>query len=316
VRKLGVVAMMAMTLMLAACTSSTALVATKAKAASVVPWVDEPATQSLISSLLTPLPLPRPRTGAPPCAASDLAETGLGTGAATQELVVTISFRNTGSAACTLKGTPRVVAAAPGQPTVVAVAEPVPSYGEMGDVAPAATVSVLVEDQLACVANPGGNDQGDAGYHSLVISVPGGITKKVSGLSLVFPCGMSATPFFIAKPEATYPLARFIGLVPHLLLPATAKAGSTLHFEVDLVNSAGRPVALSPCPVYLEASNVPTKLLYRLDCRTVRSIPAHGQVRYEMEMSIPDAAPPGPAKIFWDIIGASTTTAQGQVQVQ
>jgi len=87
VRKLGVVAMMAMTLMLAACTSSTALVATKAKAASVVPWVDEPATQSLISSLLTPLPLPRPRTGAPPCAASDLAETGLGTEAATQELV-------------------------------------------------------------------------------------------------------------------------------------------------------------------------------------------------------------------------------------
>ena len=68
VRKLGVVAMVTLTLALAGCTSSTAPTATKA--APVVPWVDEPATPSLMLSLLPkPLPLPRPQTGAPPCTA-------------------------------------------------------------------------------------------------------------------------------------------------------------------------------------------------------------------------------------------------------
>ena len=70
VRKLGVVAMVTLTLALAGCTSSTAPTATKAKAAPVVPWVDEPATPSLMLSLLPkPLPLPRPQPGAPPCTA-------------------------------------------------------------------------------------------------------------------------------------------------------------------------------------------------------------------------------------------------------
>ena len=150
----------------------------------------------------------------------------------------------------------------------------------------------------------------------LAISILGGITKKVGGLSLSFPCGMSATPLFVGKPQPTYPANPLVGLVPYLRLPATIKAGSTLHFEVDLSNPGDRPVVLSPCPVYLEHSDIPTKLLYRLDCRTVRSIPAHGQVRYEMEMAIPDAAPLGPAEVFWGLVGASTTTAQGQVLVQ
>jgi hypothetical protein len=191
-----------------------------------------------------------------------------------------------------------------------------PSYGERSDAAPGGTVFEQVDVPEFCPADPGGGDRGDAVYHSLAVSILGGITKKVGGLSLSFPCGMSATPLFVGKPQPTYPVNPLVGLVPYLRLPATVRAGSTLHFEVDLSNPGGRPVALSPCPVYLEASSVPTKLLYRLDCRTVRSIPVHGQVRYGMEMAIPDAAPLGAAKIFWALFGASTRTAYGQVLVQ
>ena len=242
--------------------------------------------------------------------------TRLGPIGAMQDDGMVIWFRNTGPAACTPTGTPRVVAASPGQPTVIATAGRMPSYGERSDVAAGGTVFEQVDVPEFCPADPGRSDRGDAVYHSLAISILGGITKKVGGLSLSFPGGMSATPLFVGKPQPTYPANPLVGLVPYLRLPATIKAGSTLHFEVDLSNPGDRPVVLSPCPVYLEHSDIPTKLLYRLDCRTVRSIPAHGQVRYEMEMAIPDAAPLGPAEVFWGLVGASTTTAQGQVLVQ
>jgi hypothetical protein len=59
--------------------------------------------------------------------------------------------------------------------------------------------------------------------------------------------------------------------------PAAAgqrQGGTTLVFQVDLVNPENRPVALSPCPVYVESSDIPTELEHRLNCLSVRSVPA------------------------------------------
>ena len=175
---------------------------------------------------------------------------------------------------------------------------------------------VRVDVPIYCKANPTGAIGRAMPYHSLVISIPGGGAKKVGGLRLSFPCGMSTTPFYTPKPGPTYPPDLLATLVPRLRLPATVRPGTTLDYEVDLYNPGDRPVALSPCPAYLEHSNVPTKLLYRLDCRSVHFIPAHGEVSYEMEMAIPADASTGPMGLWWTFFGPSTRTAHGQVVVR
>jgi hypothetical protein len=227
-----------------------------------------------------------------------------------------IALRNTGSAACTLSGTPRVVASAAGHVTVVAGREPMPPDDEIADTAPGGTVVVRVDVPTYCKANPTGAIGRAMPYHSLVIPIPGGGAKKVGGLRLSFPCGMSTTPFYTPKPGPTYPPDLLASLVPRLRLPATVRRGTTLDYEVDLYNPGDRPVALSPCPAYLEHSDVPTKLLYRLDCRSVHSVPAHGEVRYAMEMAIPADAPVGPMGMWWTFFGPSTRSTHGQALVQ
>jgi hypothetical protein len=314
VGKFVVVATVALMPILAGCTSAVSPARTTAKVGPVVHWADEPATSSLISSLVKPSPLPQPQDKAPPCTFSELSTARLAIGAATQDLVISIWFRNNGPRACTVTGRPKVVAAATGQPTVVAVAEGVPSYGELADIAPGGTVSEQIDDPLACATDPGGSTRKGDSYDSLAITIPGGITKSVR-VSLSLPCGMWATPFFTPKPEPTYPDQLWGVLIPHLRLPAMARGGSTLHFEVDLSNPKDQPIALSPCPVYLEYSDIAGKLLYRLNCRTVHLVPAHGQVRYEMEMAIPQGAPSGLAEVWWSLL-ASLHIAHGQVRVQ
>ena len=334
VRKLGVIGMAVLALMLAACTNSSSPRPTTTPAAvgnttvggpttttavtgEVVPWVDEPASKALLSSLLPrALPPSPPRTGAPPCTVRELSAAIAGPTEVSGDEGVVIVLRDTGSTACLLTGTPRVVAGAPGHVTVVAGQEPMPSDGETADTAPGGTVVLRVDVPTYCRANPTGAIGRAMPYHSLAISVPGGGAKKVAGLRLSFPCGMSTTPFYTPKPGPTYPADTLATLVPRLRLPARVRPGTVLDYEVDLYNPGDRPVALSPCPVYLEHSNVPTKLLYRLDCRSVHLVPAHSQVRYEMEMAIPADAPGGPMGLWWTFFGPSTRTAHGQVLVQ
>jgi hypothetical protein len=334
VRKLGVIGMAVLSLILAACTNSSSPRPTTTRAAvgnttvggpttttavtgEVVPWVDEPASSSLLSSLLPrALPPTPPRTGAPPCTVRELLAAIGGPTEVSGDEGVVIVLRNNGSAACLLTGTPRVVASAPGHVAVMAALERMPPNGESADTAPGGTVVVRVDVPTYCKANPLGAISRVTPYHSLAISIPGGGAKKVGGLRLSFPCGMSTTPFFTPKPGPTYPADTLATLVPRLRLPATVRPGTTLEYEVDLFNPGNRPVALSPCPVYLEHSNLPTKLLFRLDCRSVHLVPAHSQVRYEMEMAIPADAPGGPMGLWWTFFGPSTRTAHGQVLVR
>jgi uncharacterized protein DUF4232 len=334
VRKLGGIAMALLAMTTAACTNSSSPRPTTTRAGvgntnigtpttttvvtrQVVPWLDEPASSSLLSSLLPkalpPIPLP---TGAPPCTVTELSAAVGGPTEVSGDDGAFIALRNTGSDACTLTGTPRVVASAPGYVTVVAGREPMPSDDETADTAPGGTAVVRVDVPIYCKANPTGAMGRALPYHSLVISIPGGGAKKVGGLRLSFPCGMSTTPFYTPKPGPTYPPDLLATLVPRLRLPATVRPGTVLDYEVDLFNPGDRPVALSPCPAYLEHSDVPTKLLYRLDCRSVHFIPAHGEVSYEMEMAIPADASTGPMGLWWTFFGPSTRTAHGQVVVR
>lgn len=284
--------------------------------AAQVAWLDEPASSALLASLLPkPLPAAPPQLGAPACTADKLSVVSVwpvGTG---QDDGFMISLRNTGSTACLLEGTPRVVASSPGKATVLASTENLPSYGEVTDTAPGATVELEIDIPAACPAYPGGASAALPEYQGVTISISGGISKVVHKPHLTFPCGMATTPFFTPTPAPTYSKNPLVGLIPRLRLPATVKAGTTLSYVVALTNPGSQPVALSPCPAYLENSSIPTKLVYRLNCQSVRTIPAHGQVTYQMEMAIPNTAPSGMTKVGWILFGASTLMGHGQVRV-
>jgi hypothetical protein len=347
VRKPGMFAMVTLSLTLAVCTATTAPAAptppsqsvsraasaavAKAKlaagralaaaraaavASSLVPWVNEPATAAMLSALQPKaLPPPRPKTGAPPCAGAELSVARVAPIGAMQDDGMVIVFRNNGSQACTLAGRPRVVATAPGEAPVVAAAGKMPFDAEVADTPPGGLVVDQVDVPGICPTDPGGGDRSDPAYRTLVISLPRSPGRKVAVDGLRFPCGMSSTPFFTLKAQPTYAPDPLVSLVPRLVLPVSVKSGTTLGYEVELSNPGDRAVALSPCPVYIESSDVPTKLEYRLNCALVHSIPARSVVRYAMEMAIPRSAEGGRARLFWALVDFSVPVGHGQVQV-
>ncbi len=282
----------------------------------VAPWVDQPVGSSQFLALLPkPLPPTPPQTGAPRCLPSNLSASSRALGISMDDGVV-IGLRNTGRAACLLRGTPRVVAVEPGRPDVVATADPMPSYGEVADTPPDGISELQVDVPAACSTDGGGSNRGFPIYQTLIIEMPGGGTKVVRGLLLTFQCGISNTPFWSAQPPPTYPPEPLVYLAVHLqLLPVTVHAGSTLDYQVDLVNPGARSVPLSPCPVYEEWSTIPTKFASRLNCSTIHAIAARGEVRYQMEMAIPVGAASGPAKIWWSLFGVGTYIARATFQV-
>jgi hypothetical protein len=176
-------------------------------------------------------------------------------------------------------------------------------------------VLVWVEASDYCPKYPGGAPSSLPVYRRVTVSIPSGGTLSVSGLHLPTACGLYTPAFFTMKPQPTYPYNPLVGLLPRLLLPTSVRAGTTLTYVVALENPTARPIRLSPCPGYLEDSRIPTKFEYRLNCHTVRSIPAHGQVTYQMEMAIPSSAPVGPMRVNWDLFGASTVTGHATVRI-
>jgi hypothetical protein len=284
----------------------------------VVPWVNNRATPALIGSLLPkPLPAPAPKTDAPPCTSSQLAlqpVTGLQW---SQNSGVAVRLRNTGSSACLLRGTPKVAASSPGHPNVVATPLGLAATdGEVANTPAGGLVSADVSVPVACASNPGGSNQGLPTYRRLVITLPGGGTRTISGLNLTFPCGMAVTPFNMPKPSPTYARYWIQYLKPRVALPASVKAGGTLVYEITLTNPLSRPVALTPCPAYIEHSSSDIKLEYRLNCTFVHSIPAHSFSIYQMKMAIPDTTPSGPMTVFWSVIGPGTISSHATVDVR
>jgi len=284
----------------------------------VVPWANKPATPALISSLLPkPLPAPAPKTDAPRCTSSGLELQPVDGLQWSQNSGVVIRLRNTGSSACLLRGAPDVVASASGHPNVVATSLGLAAaQGEVANTPAGGLVSVDVSVPVACASNPGGGDQGYPTYHRLVITLPGGGTRTIGGLNLTFPCGMAVTPFFMPKPALTYAPYWIKHLKPQVALPTSVKAGGILVYEVTLTNPLNRPVALSPCPAYIEHSSTGIKLEYQLNCAFLHTIPAHSVSIYQMKMTIPDATPSGPMTVFWSVIGPGTLSSHATVDVR
>jgi hypothetical protein len=78
--------------------------------------------------------------------------------------------------------------------------------------------------------------------------------------------------------------------------PKEAASGRDLRYVVTLENPTDADIRLDPCPGYAEerfstgdatVQAVNERSTYRLNCRTVAAVPAHGSVRFEMRSRVP-----------------------------
>ena len=81
-----------------------------------------------------------------------------------------------------------------------------------------------------------------------------------------------------------------------------AGPGDAITYHVVLGNPTSRPISLDDCPAYAQErfsaadathEGVNDFKLYRLNCRPVRAIPAHGSVCFAMVAEVPSTLEPG-----------------------
>ncbi len=187
--------------------------------------------------------------------------------------------------------------------------------------APGAYTLLGLETDTYCTARPGGGG-GEPLYHHVAIVLPGGGTvalERPDGFDIT--CGLHLTQFSVPRPEQTEPRSPQAALTASLETPGTGEAGAVFVYVVDLTNPTDRPISLSPCPAYLQSAAAPASVkdLEALNCAPVGAIAAHGTVRFEMHLRLPDGTPGGTIDIFWSLAGpdvaahASATVIAGQV---
>lgn len=156
-------------------------------------------------------------------------------------------------------------------------------------------------------------------YDSVVLKISTGVLEFKNVHLLL--CDNQIFSAFQPELNTEPPLPGSIpSLSARLDLPGTVKAGSSLHYLVTLENKTGTSVSLRPCPIYEEGIFIPsapaqkTDQTLQLNCSTISSIPAYGQVSLEMVISVPSE--PGLAKFSWHIgpggpyAGAALTIGQ------
>jgi hypothetical protein len=103
-----------------------------------------------------------------------------------------------------------------------------------------------------------------------------------------------------------------------MLLPAEIGPGGVLRFTVTLVNAGRTEIALDPCPGYTEGfydGDVMVRRSFRLNCDARDVIPAHGQVRYAMELRHLRRFRTGFGKLGWSLDTPYGPSAGGVVRV-
>ena len=129
-----------------------------------------------------------------------------------------------------------------------------------------------------------------------VTFAPGGTRRRIDlqpGLGSPSPgpdCGTGPGSYFAAfvaesPPEPEPPPSP---LTASIKTYTSARAGSRFRYFVLLSNPSSAAVALDPCPIYVESLKAKGGFgVYVLNCSSVRSIPAHESVTYEMFIDVP-----------------------------
>lgn len=305
--------------------------ATKAVAASgVVPWIASPPPPMTLPTPVPAKPLP---TSAPPCDPLDLRATEFGTTALAGSLDIFFKITNVGPATCLVRGRPRSITliSSSGQelPLAITPGDGLTGTLEPSDTAPGAFAELVVNAPVGGPCPPGESALTVPGSLSAVrIGLPDGnsvtaaVTAGASAPRVVFACSaVQVSDFGVEPPPPVYPAEPMPALKATLSLPATVRAGQDLRYVVALINPTAKPIALAPCPGYLESlmtrsataspgksggdaaaslsGQTAYKTAYRLNCGPVGSIPAHGTVRFAMVLPVPVTFAPGPARASW-----------------
>jgi Protein of unknown function (DUF4232) len=279
-----------------------------------VPWVDRPGTM-FFGSPLPVVPLP---TGGPPCRAADLKVSDLGGNGGGGHSYATFDFMNVSSAPCILQGFPRVVATEPGKPALVA-GDGAFFVGkeQSATMQPGATTSLSLETERDCTAR-GTVSSGSPTliYHTATVSIPGG-GKVVLHDTFDVECGLFTGKFGVEQPEPEYTTSPVEGATAALEVPTEVRAGSTLHYVVDITNPTTHDMALNACPGYQQGLGEWGTAVLALNCAAVPVLAAHATDRFVMEIAVPADFPTGPSVVLWSFAGyiASSRGEMEPIQV-
>lgn len=106
-------------------------------------------------------------------------------------------------------------------------------------------------------------------------------------------------------PTTTDPLR--LAVRPILEGPARVTRGTTMTFTVTLLNQSNTDIRLDPCPNYSEGFKTGTESIYagayRLNCAEVPSavLPAGARIAFEMKVDVPTSIRPGEWMLFWHL---------------
>jgi hypothetical protein len=275
-----------------------------AGAAAVVPWIDRPAP---------PYHAPPPRllpysTKAPPCRAGQLAVRQRRTGVGLGNVLKRFAILNLGDAPCLLQGFPQVTGVTTSGVRRSVPARRSPDGTYFGTLVPA-DISPGERGFLDFATGEGCRDPSGSAkrYRALVFGLPaGGGLVSAPQSSLVMMCGfLKMSQLGLPAPEPTAPTPEPgtpDTLTVSAVMPAEARAGTTLRFVVTLANPTAVAVRLMPCPRYNEGIYTISGRVSRwfwLNCEGMRSIAPHARVRYVMALPIPTDVPAGFAKFWW-----------------
>jgi len=263
----------------------------------VVPWVDRPG--------VNPTPPPSPPAPAPAyaaCTADQIRVKDTRGGAAAGNIGLDVTLVNASSSPCSLSGYPSsfIGVRSSGAHETIKV-----GHGTMMDdnewpanLEHGGTADFTIGTSDACDALNRPTPQSDP-FAGAIVGLPGGGTFTVKA-GFDAGCGVGVGAFGIPAEEALDP-SSYPGLSVALHAPASAAAGTTLHFTVTLTNNGNSTLRLDPCPAYDEAlirtSYQP--LVYLLNCDTVHEIAPGASVTYAMQIPVPDEK--GGVKFSWSI---------------
>ncbi len=282
-------------------------------AATLVPWVDAPATVPATTTTTTTT-----LAANAACTPRELRPGVALSGAAGGSLYVRVPLANAGPGACRLPASPSISAVDASGRRVTLYEATRNAPGAPSALAAGGRTYLAIATSDSCGA--GGTAVPGRPYRDLEAVLPTGTlplpvppVDVCAGLSAWFDAsfGAGATPP-PAVPGSVGSLSVAIpGLLPAGGAPVTVKAGSTLHYTVMLSNPTAAAVVLDPCPVYQEgiypAAGQPAQETFSLNCSALTAIPARGQVGYEMVIETPAGA--GVAKLWWRIAPDGPVTA-------
>ena len=252
------------------------------------------------------------------CGTSELSFTSLDAVGATGNEGVVVELTNTSQTTGLAENYPRVTLDEPGHTGILATSGGFFNGATpTGAAPPRAMAAFVVSGSVGCVTQPSPLDATHLyvqlpGGGVVSVALPGTHAPGSSAKTLTVPmsCGVWATHMYpypvppTPRPPAD-PLAQLIATIS---LPSSVINGRPFDYVVDLLNPGNQPVVLSPCRGFRETIEGAEMLSFRyeLNCAQGRTIAAHGDEPFVIEMP-EDTTAPGQHTLCWSLDAESSS---------